>query len=274
MAPHLLERQAELHALATAVVGAAQGRGSTVMVFGEAGIGKTSLMRAFQADLVGRARVLAGSCEDLLTPRALGPLRDAARSTAGPLAAALADHAEPDVVFSAVHQELTDPNLPTVLVVEDAHWSDGATLDVLRYVGRRVGDLPAVLASSEGRVEFDTVEEGREADILSRAMRTAELEVFRRRLSGFDFQPLLHRFDEGLTAETSDLTPAGDLLAQFGDLPGLSKLLDRLGVEEESPGVAASALEFVLEGLYLSRRLNKDGGDTPGSVRYEGPASG
>jgi magnesium chelatase subunit I len=136
----------------------------------------------------------------------------------------------------------------------------------------RVCDLPAVLASSEGRVEFDTIEEGREGDILARATRTAELEVFRRRLSGFDFQPLLHRFDDGLTAETSDLTPAGDLLAQFGDLPGLSKLLDRLGVEEESPGVAASALEFALEGLFLSRRLNKDAGDSPGSVRYEGAA--
>ena len=137
----------------------------------------------------------------------------------------------------------------------------------------RVCDLPAVLASSEGRVEFDTIEEGREADILFRAVRTAELEVFRRRLSGFDFQSLLHRFDEGLTAETSDLTTAGDLLAQFGDLPGLSKLLERLGVKEESPGVAASALEFALEGLHLSRRLNKDSGDAPGSVRYGGHTS-
>ena len=138
----------------------------------------------------------------------------------------------------------------------------------------RVCDLPAVMASSEGRVEFDTIEEGREGDILARATRTAELEVFRRRLSGFDFQPLLHRFDDGLTAETSDLTSADDLLAQFGDLPGLSKLLDRLGVEEESPGVAASALEFALEGLFLSRRLNKDAGDAPGTVRYEGPVAG
>jgi len=136
----------------------------------------------------------------------------------------------------------------------------------------RVCDLPAVLSSSEGRVEFDTIEEGREADILSRALRTAELEVFRRRLSGFDFQPLLRRFDDGLTAETSDLTPAAGLLRQFGDLPGLSKLLERLGVEEESPGVAASALEFALEGLYLSRRLNKDAGDAVGSARYEGTA--
>ncbi|MET0801347.1 MAG: sigma 54-interacting transcriptional regulator [Actinomycetota bacterium] len=133
----------------------------------------------------------------------------------------------------------------------------------------RVVDLPAVLMSSEGRVEFDTIEEGREADILLRAVRTAELEVFRRRLSGFDFRPLLERFDEGLAIDTGELTPATDLLATIGDLPGLAKLLERLGVEEESPGVAASALEFALEGLYLSRRLNKDGGDR--TATYSGP---
>jgi magnesium chelatase subunit I len=135
----------------------------------------------------------------------------------------------------------------------------------------RVCDLPAVLASSEGRVEFDTVEEGREDEILMRALRTAELEVFRRRLSGFDFGPLLERFGDGFSAVTSDMTPASELLSQFGELPGLSKLLDRLGVEEESPGVAASALEFALEGLHLSRRLNKDGDDA--SARYTGPAA-
>jgi magnesium chelatase subunit I len=101
-----------------------------------------------------------------------------------------------------------------------------------------------------------------------RALRTAELEVFRRRLSGFDFQPLLVRFAEGLEIETSDLTPSRDLLAQFGDLPGLARLLDRLGVEEESPGSAASAVEFALEGLHLSRRLNKDGAGRTGSTRY------
>ena len=133
----------------------------------------------------------------------------------------------------------------------------------------RVCDLPAVLQSSEGRVEFDTIEEGREPEILSRALRSATLEVFRRRLSGFDFQPLLLRFGEGFSAETSDVTPAADMLSQFGELPGLGKMLGRLGVEEESPGVAASALEFALEGLYLSRRLNKD--NDFGVVRYEGP---
>jgi magnesium chelatase subunit I len=133
----------------------------------------------------------------------------------------------------------------------------------------RVCDLPAVVSSSLGRVEFDTIEEGREDEILSRALRQATLEVFRRRLSGFDFAPILGRFDKaGFAAETSDVTPHSDVLAQFGELPGLAKLMERLGVEEESPGVAASALEFSLEGLHLSRRLNKD--DAGGAARYEG----
>jgi magnesium chelatase subunit I len=137
----------------------------------------------------------------------------------------------------------------------------------------RVCDLPAVLESSLGRIEFDTIEEGREEEILARAAKSAELEVFRRRLSGFDFQPILSRFAQGFAAETSDLTPAADLLAQFGELPGLSKLLERLGVKEESPGVAASAVEFALEGLHLSRRLNKDEAGRAGAFRYRGTDS-
>jgi magnesium chelatase subunit I len=132
----------------------------------------------------------------------------------------------------------------------------------------RVCDLPAVVEAGLGRIEFDTIEEGREEEILSRALKTAELQVFRRRLSGFDFQPILSRFAQGFEAETSDLLPAAELLSQFGELPGLSKLLQRLGVEEESPGVAASAVEFALEGLHLSRRLNKDTAARVGSSRY------
>jgi len=138
----------------------------------------------------------------------------------------------------------------------------------------RVCDLPAVVEAGLGRVEFDTIEEGREEEILSRALKTAELQVFRRRLSGFDFQPILSRFAQGFEAETSDLLPATDLLAQFGELPGLSKLLGRLGVEEESPGVAASAVEFALEGLHLSRRLNKDSAARAGSSRYRSAGPG
>jgi magnesium chelatase subunit I len=134
----------------------------------------------------------------------------------------------------------------------------------------RVCDLSSVLSGSLGRIEFDTVEEGREEEILLRALRNAVLEVFRRRLAGFDFTGVLGRFNEGFAAETSDLMGAGQFLEQFGDLPGLAKLLDRLGIEEESPGAAASALEFALEGLHLSRRLNKDSAGRIGTFRYEG----
>jgi len=144
--PYLLERQVELQVLSTAVERAGTGRGSAVLVPGEAGIGKTSLVHAFLSATAGRARVLAGACEDLLTPRALGPLRDAARSAAdGPLAAALSPRADPDLVFAAVSEELASPPSPAILVIEDAHWADGATLDVLRYLGPRVQNLPAVL---------------------------------------------------------------------------------------------------------------------------------
>jgi magnesium chelatase subunit I len=134
----------------------------------------------------------------------------------------------------------------------------------------RLVDMSAVLSGSLGRIEFDAVEEGREEEILLRAAKNAILEVFRRRLAGFDFGPILARFDRGFAAETSDLTPATQFLGQFGDLPGLGKLLGRLGVEEESPGVAASALELALEGLHLSRRLNRNESARSGAYRYEG----
>ncbi|HEX8518422.1 MAG TPA: AAA family ATPase, partial [Pseudonocardia sp.] len=80
--PPLLERDAELDRLGAALRRAQHGHGSVVLIAGEAGIGKTSLVRAFVRHRGDRARVLLGACDDLVTPRALGPLRDAGR-TAG-----------------------------------------------------------------------------------------------------------------------------------------------------------------------------------------------
>jgi predicted ATPase len=141
---HLLEREDALGVLRSAVTDAEAGRGSVVLLFGEAGIGKTSVVRAFCREVDRRARVLVGACDDLLAPRMLGPLHDVVGSAGGsPLAAAL--RSSRDAVLDAVQEELSDPHRPTVLVVEDAHWADEATLDVLRFVGRRIADLPAVL---------------------------------------------------------------------------------------------------------------------------------
>ena len=143
MTAGLLERDAELRRLRESLRGAGQGRGSVVLVSGEAGIGKTSLVRAFTREAAGRARVLAGACDDLVTPRTLGPFRDMARGTAPALAAAVEPGAARDAVFGAVHQELA--GRPTVLLVEDVHWADDATLDVLRYLAWRIPELPCVL---------------------------------------------------------------------------------------------------------------------------------
>jgi DNA-binding CsgD family transcriptional regulator/tetratricopeptide (TPR) repeat protein len=143
MTAGLLERDAELRRLRETLRGAGQGRGSVVLVSGEAGIGKTSLVRAFAREVAGRARVLAGACDDLVTPRTLGPFRDMARGAAPALARAMEPGAGREAVFGAVHQELAAG--PVVLLVEDVHWADDATLDVLRYLAWRIPELPAVL---------------------------------------------------------------------------------------------------------------------------------
>jgi magnesium chelatase subunit I len=93
--------------------------------------------------------------------------------------------------------------------------------------------------------------------------------VFRRRTAGVDLSGLLAKFDEGLVVESGDLVAAADLLDQLDEIPGLARLLAALGVEAESPELAAAALEFALEGLHLTRRLDRtDVG--PGQHRYGG----
>ncbi|MDQ3342681.1 MAG: AAA family ATPase [Actinomycetota bacterium] len=128
-------------------------------------------------------------------------------------------------------------------------------------------DLAQVLSAGMGKVEFETFEEGREAEILERLLRRALLEVFRRRTGRIDLSGLVARFDEGLSVETGDLVSGVDLLAQIEEVPGLARLLSALAVDEESPDLAAAALEFALEGLHLSRKLDRDDLG-PGAFRY------
>ncbi len=140
----LLEREPTLEALSQAVSAAAAGRGSVALVTGDAGIGKTSLIRAFADREEDRARLLLSACDDLMASRTLGPLRDAVLGN------------EPvDDVFSALLDELA-AEAPTVLVVEDIHWADDATLDVLGYAARRIAPLGAVLVLTCRDDEVDT----------------------------------------------------------------------------------------------------------------------
>jgi len=141
----ILERDAELSVLADAAREAGDRHGSVVLVMGEAGIGKSSLVEALRSHLPAEGRMLVGYCDDLATPRTLGPFRDLAGSVGTELSRAVADGSERDRVLTALRTELTWPEHPTVLVIEDVHWADDATLDALRYLVRRIADLPAVL---------------------------------------------------------------------------------------------------------------------------------
>ncbi|MDX1658300.1 MAG: sigma 54-interacting transcriptional regulator [Nitriliruptorales bacterium] len=123
----------------------------------------------------------------------------------------------------------------------------------------RVVDLWPVVPAALGRVEFDTLEEGNEEEIVERLLRHAILVVWRRYLGGEDFDDLIARFDDGLEVVTGDQTAATTVLDQFGDsIPHLHRWMTRLDLPAEDPGTAASVVEFVLEGLHLGRRLNKD----------------
>ncbi len=139
----ILERDAEVSMLASAMRAAADSHGSVALVMGEAGIGKSSLVEEMRSQLSAEGRMLVGYCDDLATPRTLGPFRDLVGSVGTELSRAVADGSDRDRVLTALRTELTWPEQPTVLVIEDVHWADDATLDALRYLIRRIADLPA-----------------------------------------------------------------------------------------------------------------------------------
>jgi predicted ATPase len=131
----LLERASLLEELRGVLAATAAG-GRVVLVAGEAGIGKSALVRRFTERQSADVRFLLGACDPLLTPRALGPLHDIARQTGGRLAELLASGESREAVFAAFLDELDQRGRPrVVVVVEDAHWADEATLDLLGVPG-------------------------------------------------------------------------------------------------------------------------------------------
>ena len=123
----------------------------------------------------------------------------------------------------------------------------------------RVGDLAGVVPSLRGKVEFEISEEGREDEVLVHLARRAVAETFRARLGVVDLSPLIAWFDAGNALETGDVVPAAAILAAIGPLEGLGRIVTALeGDSGESPGVAAACVEMALEGLWLTRRIDKD----------------
>mgnify|MGYP003402936920 FL=1 len=140
----LLERDRPLASLAAAHAAAAEGHGSVVLITGEPGIGKTALVTAFVSQLGERERVLVGACDDLSVPRPLGPFHDLAGPTTPSLYDSLRSSAPPHDVHRSLLEDLASPP-STLLVIEDVHWADEATLDAITVIGRRVAQLPVAL---------------------------------------------------------------------------------------------------------------------------------
>jgi DNA-binding CsgD family transcriptional regulator/tetratricopeptide (TPR) repeat protein len=133
----MLERDEQLQRLHAALVAAECGRGRVVFVGGEAGIGKTALVEHFAGEVGASTRVVFGRCDALGTPRALGPFVDAA------VALDLEPAADRDGLFANLVAGIVAGG-PVVLVVEDAHWADDGTIDLIAMVGRRAVDLPVL----------------------------------------------------------------------------------------------------------------------------------
>ncbi len=141
----LLERESTLASLDTALTAAAAGRGSVALVHGEAGIGKTSVVRGFLEQHSNEGRVLWGICDDLSTPRTFGPLLDVVDDVTDELRAALSGEGFSDGLFGLVLAELKRSPTPVVFVIEDLHWADEATLDLVIFLSRRIESVPALL---------------------------------------------------------------------------------------------------------------------------------
>jgi predicted ATPase len=134
----LLERDPFLEQLHTWLREVTAGQGRFVLLGGEAGVGKTVLMHQFAEIVRQTARVLSGACDPLSTPPPLGPLVDIARGLGGPLAQLLATAASREQIFEACLAAVGGSARTTLVIVEDVHWADEATLDVLRHLARRL----------------------------------------------------------------------------------------------------------------------------------------
>jgi predicted ATPase len=153
----LLERSGQLGVLTDSLRAVSNGgQGRLLLLRGEAGVGKTAVVRRFCAAQRSPGRILWGACEALFTPRALGPFVDDAQAVGGELEELVERGGRPHQVLSGLARELASAS-PTVLVLEDLHWADEATLDVLRLLGRRVDRIRALVLATYRDDELDAL---------------------------------------------------------------------------------------------------------------------
>src|SRR3954468_15041654 len=140
----LIERESQLAALQQYATEASHGQGRLVLISGEAGVGKSVLLEEFAQEFTDAPWLWSG-CDGLFTPAALGPLLDIANQVDGDLLQLCRAEAKRDQLYGALLRQLSDLPSLTVIVIEDVHWADEATLDLLSYLGRRIQRLGVLL---------------------------------------------------------------------------------------------------------------------------------
>ncbi|MBI2887130.1 MAG: magnesium chelatase [Chloroflexi bacterium] len=131
----------------------------------------------------------------------------------------------------------------------------------------RISDLASIVASTAGKIELESADEGREEHVIDKLIQNAVLNVFNRSCNVQDLEPVVARFDKGFAFEVSDQMRVSDY-ERFGrQVPGLMEAAHAL-LEDTHPAMTASAIEFILEGLHLNRKLNKD--KVTGKAQYRG----
>ena len=129
----------------------------------------------------------------------------------------------------------------------------------------RISDLPALVASTAGKIELEAVGETKEERVIEKLMQGAILAVFNRRFAVQEFEDLLQRFSNGMSLEASDTLGSMEYVHKLAEIKSLKAAVAKLNAQG-NPAVVASAVEFILEGLHLNRRLNKD--KAHGATRY------
>src|ERR1700722_6106269 len=142
---NLLEREESLAKLGAWFSGVSEHGGCVALVCGEAGVGKTALLQEF-SKRQQKMRILWGACDALFTPRPLAPLHDIARQQPGELLAAVNSHTNREELFGTLLDELE--RATALVVFEDMHWADEATLDLLKYLGRRIHRTHSMLVAT------------------------------------------------------------------------------------------------------------------------------
>ena len=136
----LIERAGFLASLRETFESIRDGDGHCILLSGEAGIGKTSLIRVLSNEIKGECKIFQGTCDALFTPRPLAPLYDIALQIAV-IFLDNGDTTDRAVLFTRFFQELEIQEGPTLIVFEDIHWADEATLDFIKFLARRITQL-------------------------------------------------------------------------------------------------------------------------------------